>query len=161
MPTKSARRRTATTSVVPPAAGAAAAASPAAEAWSLLFGLFFAHKDVFIAVSESLGMRPSEVRALLSLEHPLPMREVAGRMACDPSTLTGVVDRLEGEGYVERRPDGGDRRVKLLALTRSGDAARQQILARLHLPPDELLRLSVAEQRTLRDLVRKAVAAPA
>jgi DNA-binding MarR family transcriptional regulator len=150
VPTKADRRRTPTRT--------AAAEPPAAEAWRLLFKQFFARKDMFLAVAESCGLRPGDVRLLLMLEAPRPMRDVARLMTCDPSTLTGMVDRLEGVGYVERRPDAGDRRVKIVALTDSGALAREEVVAKLQATPEQLLRLSVADQRTLRDLVRKAFA---
>ena len=43
---------------------------------------------------------------LLSLE-PLPMRQIAQKLKCEPSNVTGIVDRLEARGLVERRPDPG------------------------------------------------------
>jgi DNA-binding MarR family transcriptional regulator len=39
------------------------------------------------------------------------MKQIAGRMHCDASNLTGIVDRLEGRGLVERRVRADDRRV--------------------------------------------------
>jgi DNA-binding MarR family transcriptional regulator len=68
-----------------------------------------------------------------------------------------VVDRLEEVGFVERRPDKDDRRVKMIATTRAGVAARERVLAKLQVPPEEFLRLTATEQRQLRDLIRKAV----
>jgi DNA-binding MarR family transcriptional regulator len=148
------------TKTAPPTARSTTAEPPASEAWRLLFGLFFARKDMFVSIAESAGLRPGDVRALLMLDEPRPMRDVARQMTCDPSTVTGMVDRLENTGYVERRPDAGDRRIKMVALTDDGRVARKQIMAKLQATPDELLRLSVDEQRTLRDLVRKALAPP-
>jgi DNA-binding MarR family transcriptional regulator len=50
----------------------------------------------------------------------MPMRELAGRISCDPSQVTGIADRLEDLGLVERRPSPQDRRVKLLVVTDEG-----------------------------------------
>ena len=61
------------------------------------------------------------------------------------------------ECYVERRPDERDRRVKLLALTDEGMRVRDEIRARLSVPPEALTRLSKGDQRVLRDLLRKAL----
>jgi hypothetical protein len=47
--------------------------------------------------------------------------------------------------------------VKLLALTDDGRRVRDEINARLAVPPDALRRLSKADQRALRDLLRKAL----
>jgi DNA-binding MarR family transcriptional regulator len=38
-----------------------------------------------------------------------------------PSNITGVIDRLEKKGLVERIRKAGDRRVSLITLTGSGD----------------------------------------
>lgn len=43
--------------------------------------------------------------------------EVGGRLQIDSATITGVIDRLESAGLLERRSDGEDRRVHRLFLT--------------------------------------------
>src|SRR6266700_6430068 len=58
----------------------------------------------------------------------VPMRDLAGRLQCDPSNVTFLADRLEERGLLERRPDPSDRRVKLLALTPAGLAVRMRIV---------------------------------
>lgn len=51
---------------------------------------------------------------------PVPMRELAQRLRCDASNVTGLVDRLEQRGLVERRAAPTDRRVKSLVVTPAG-----------------------------------------
>ncbi len=68
------------------------------------------------AAEHSLTGAQARVLGLLSLE-PLPMRKIAVRLKCEPSNVTGIIDRLETRGLVERRPDPADRRVKLAAAT--------------------------------------------
>src|ERR1700691_2459701 len=53
----------------------------------------------------------------------LKASEVAARGGSSPGTLTAVVNTLEREGYVERRPDETDRRVVRLHVTDSGRQA--------------------------------------
>ena len=48
------------------------------------------------------------------------MRKLAQKLKCEPSNVTGIVDRLEARGLVERRPDPADRRVKVAAATDEG-----------------------------------------
>lgn len=43
--------------------------------------------------------------------------ELGERVSLDSSTLTGVIDRMERSGYVERRPNPDDRRSVLVFLT--------------------------------------------
>jgi DNA-binding MarR family transcriptional regulator len=50
----------------------------------------------------------------------LKSSDVAARGWSSPGTLTSVVNTLVREGYVERRPDPGDRRVVRLYVTDEG-----------------------------------------
>jgi DNA-binding MarR family transcriptional regulator len=85
----------------------------------------------------------------------VPMSELARWLACDASNVTGITDRLEARGLVERRTAPHDRRVKLLALTETGAALRAEVEARMSVPPEELARLSAADRRALRDILRR------
>ena len=73
-------------------------------------------------VADEEGLSIAQLDVLRRLRHhgPTPMRRLAEQMKCEASNLTGLVDRLESRGLVERRPDPGDRRVRLLALTDEG-----------------------------------------
>jgi MarR family transcriptional regulator, organic hydroperoxide resistance regulator len=133
--------------------------SPAREAWGLVFELAFANKARFIAAVGEFGLSPVGAHALRLLDAgtPLTMSDLADALGCDASNVTGVVDRLEDRGLVERRPGQDDRRVKTLALTPEGREVRQRVLERMSEPPPEILRLSAREQRELRDILRRAL----
>jgi len=49
-----------------------------------------------------------------------PMGELVGATAFTSGGVTRLVDRMEGAGYVERRPCPNDRRVTYVGLTRQG-----------------------------------------
>ena len=87
------------------------------------------------------------------------MGELAARMACDASNVTGVSDRLEARGLLLRGPSPGDRRVKVLTLTDEGHALHQELWRRLMHRSPASHGLDEEEQRTLRDLLRKLAAA--
>jgi len=53
--------------------------------------------------------------------------ELGARLVIDSATMTGVIDRLERAGVVERRPDGDDRRIYRLYLTERGRALRKPL----------------------------------
>lgn len=57
---------------------------------------------------------------LLGREGEVAAGALAGMLCVHPSTLTGVLQRLEEGGYVERREDPADRRRSLLRLTDRG-----------------------------------------
>jgi len=135
-----------------------ATSSPAAEAWALMQRLFGPQRKRFMALAAEYELSPPQLGALKALdpEHPVAMSELAGILGCDNSNVTGIVDRLEYRGLVERRPAEHDRRVKLLALTDQGRELRRSIGDRLHAPPRELETLSQADQRALRDILQRA-----
>ena len=51
--------------------------------------------------------------------------ELAHLLRLHPSTLTGILERLERQGLIERRPDDNDRRRFHLFLTVKGQRANQ------------------------------------
>jgi DNA-binding MarR family transcriptional regulator len=79
------------------------------------------------AVAEAHGLTPQQLFLLRTLETPRPMHELAAQLCCDPSNVTGLIDRLEARRLVERTPDVADRRVKMLSLTGEGKALRRKI----------------------------------
>ena len=110
---------------------------------------------------EALGLTPAVARALLQLEPgtPIPTRQLAERLCCDPSNVTVFVDRLEELGLVERRVDPGDRRVKTLAMTSAGRRVRNQLNTIIAGNTPPFRGLTVDEQLTLLALLEKAWAA--
>ncbi|MFD8724854.1 MarR family winged helix-turn-helix transcriptional regulator [Streptomyces sp. NPDC059629] len=98
--------------------------------------------------------------SLLSLE-PLPMRKLAQKLKCEPSNVTGIVDRLEARGLVERRPDPADRRVKLAAATDEGLRVARDLRDGLRFARAPLAGLSDEERLALRDLLRRMLDAGA
>jgi MarR family transcriptional regulator, organic hydroperoxide resistance regulator len=102
-------------------------------------------------------LSPPQALALLRLGAPLPMHDLAERLRCDASNITGIVDRLEGRGLVERQVDGADRRVKNLVLTPAGKTLLEQLKARLLREVPAIGSLPRTDQRALRDLLRQAL----
>jgi DNA-binding MarR family transcriptional regulator len=131
----------------------------AAAAWALLQQVFHSQRRRFMSVLREYDLVPPHWIALQTLAEPMPMGELARRMACDNSNITWMTDRLEERGLVERQPDERDRRVKLLVLTPAGHRVREEIKARLSVPPDAIKDLSRADQRTLRAILKRVSAA--
>jgi DNA-binding MarR family transcriptional regulator len=121
--------------------------------------LFHASRRRFLAVASEFELSPPQVRALgmLDPDRPVPMSELAEALHCDNSNVTGIVDRLEDRGLVERRSASHDRRVKMLAVTPRGAEIRERLAERLEQPPTPLAGLSPEDQRTLRDIMRRAL----
>jgi len=127
------------------------------EAWQLLVQFSFTQRASLPAMAAELELSPAQCHLLNLIEpdSPMPMGQLAGALACDASNVTGLVDRLESRGLIERRPSAGDRRVKVLSLTPLGARLRAALLARMTAPPANLARLSPEEQRALVKLLRR------
>ena len=87
------------------------------------------------------------------------MGDLAEHWGCDASWVTNLADGLQERGLAERRPHPTDRRVKTIVLTEEGRARRERALELLAEPPSAFAALSAAEQRQLRDLLKKLTAA--
>jgi DNA-binding MarR family transcriptional regulator len=125
-----------------------------------MWSLVMSQRHRFLDIASESELHPAQVGALLQMspDQPLPMTELASRLHCDNSNVTGLVDRLEARGLVARRPHERDRRVKQLVLTEAGALLRDSVRARLAGAPEELRALPVARQRALRDALRAAAA---
>jgi DNA-binding MarR family transcriptional regulator len=79
----------------------------------------------------ALELTAGEVNALACFagEASVPVRELIARTGQKPSTFTGVLDRLERRGLVDRRPNPADRRSTVVALTRAGRRAAATVAA--------------------------------
>ena len=133
-----------------------AASSTAGEAWDVLASLVY--PPPFLAIAQESGLRPATFGALRVLDQPRTMSEIANLLRCDNSNVTGIVDGLETRGLAERTASPADRRVKLIALTAEGRRLRTRLMREARKPPAWLKALSAADQRTLRDVLRRATA---
>jgi len=137
------------------------------DTWELLMDLVMAERARIPQIAAEFRLSPPQVHALRLLEpdQPLPMGRLACALGCDASNVTGIVDRLEQRGLIERRPSDRDRRVKVLVVTAQGAEVRKALMIRLGEPPQSIASLSPADRRRLAGLLRRALsqaaAAPA
>jgi DNA-binding MarR family transcriptional regulator len=133
------------------------------EVVDLMFQVLGLLKHHFHAAIVGMGLTPQQAHALRFLDpaRPVPMRELAAGMMCDASTVTGIVDRLEDRGLVERRPNPDDRRVKGLVVTPTGIEMRDRIWQDVLGHAPHLAVLSPDERIQLRDQLKRVVEANA
>lgn len=76
-------------------------------------------RRVFDLRVRGLGLTAVQARLLLALDKFPGSNQAffAERIEVEPITLTRLVDRMEESGWIERRPDPGDRRARILHLT--------------------------------------------
>jgi MarR family transcriptional regulator, organic hydroperoxide resistance regulator len=131
----------------------------AREAWGLFWRIFSADKPRRMATLNELGLAPMQSMALMQLrpDEPMTMSAMAHALQCDNSNVTGIADRLEAMGLVERRAAEHDRRVKTLVITELGTTVRGQVEKRMSVPPPPLANLSEADATALRDILGRAL----
>jgi DNA-binding MarR family transcriptional regulator len=142
--------------------GVKSAEGHACRAWRLLMRFYFAQREHLPECGSEWGLSATQchVLHLIEPEQPVQMNRLADALSCDASNVTGLVDRLESRGLVQRRPSATDRRVKVLHLTDTGSRLRGQLLRRVTGRPLPLSRLSPDEQRALVRILEKLMGEP-
>lgn len=101
-------------------------------------------------ITQSVSMSHMHVLATLREAGPLPMSRLANALDVSVASATGIVNRMEDRGLVERSRDDADRRIVTVSLSDDGrrvmdeiDARAQAFFARVlrELTADELLQL--------------------
>jgi DNA-binding MarR family transcriptional regulator len=86
----------------------------------------------------------------------LSLSALSARMSAKNSTVTGIVDRMERDGWVVRERSTEDRRVVLLRLTDAGRRlAREVPVTSMEIFANALRSLNATERDQLRRLLRK------
>jgi DNA-binding MarR family transcriptional regulator len=130
---------------------------PEAAARIEVIELLFAYVDRlrmhFESVARQHDLTPVQAKLLLMLAEPAPMRTLSDSMCCDPSNITGVVDRLEERGLLQRTEDPADRRVKILQATPGGRKLRESFLNHLTGDVPGMAQLTPAQVAELKKLL--------
>lgn len=128
---------------------------------SIGFLLSKCHQKAFQIFREKLSLHnltPPQFAALAFLwkKDGQSQIQLGTAMEMDRTTISGVIDRLENQGLVNRRHDPEDRRVFMIYLTEAGREL-EHTLPRLSLEANTevTLNLSVKEKATLLALLKK------
>ena len=123
--------------------------------------IFKAIHNYSFEISDKFGITGPQLWALKTIakNESLSLGDLSKRMYLRPSTITGLIDRLEKRGYVVRDRDRRDRRVVKIVLTPKGKG-----LAKRGPNPIQgkmiygLRNLNRGELRSIYDSIRKLVA---
>jgi DNA-binding MarR family transcriptional regulator len=103
---------------------------PAPEHFAAVGALMRAHQAVTAELDRLLKAHDLSRTAfllmatlLISRERTRPLGQLSRHLMVHPTTVTLVIDQLEGRGLVTRRPHPTDRRTVLAALTEEGRRA--------------------------------------
>jgi DNA-binding MarR family transcriptional regulator len=150
-----------TVSPAAPARPARPRRDPATREVLELFGeIAKAFYDEYDEAAGSQDLTRMQAFVLASLvDGPKPMRRLAEILKCEPSNITGLVDRMETRGLVTRESDPVDRRVKNITATELGQVSYETVWSGLKFAAAPLSALSDDERTVLRDLLRRVAAA--
>ncbi len=85
--------------------------------------------QVFKAELVPYGVTPGQYGVLMCLwdKNGQTVRQLAERLSLDSSTMTGLLDRMEQKGLIEKRPDPTDRRALQVLLTDKANELRESL----------------------------------
>jgi DNA-binding MarR family transcriptional regulator len=119
------------------------------EAWDIMRELVL-DNERRREVSDALGMTFARIKALRRIDQvPGSMGELASTLGIDRPYMTIVVDDLERQGLVQRKPHPADRRAKLVETTTRGKEMASRAQAILNRPPAQLAALPEDELTAL------------
>ncbi|QWG12975.1 MarR family transcriptional regulator [Bradyrhizobium sediminis] len=116
--------------------------------------------SIFVEECRAYDLTPVQFAALVAIHtHPgIDATRLSAVIAFDRSTLGNVIERLESKGHIERKPSPGDKRIKLLYLTREGAALLRDIMPSVDRAQARMLQpLKPADRKTLLALLTQLV----
>ena len=105
------------------------------------FGLTFARYEVLMLLS-------------FSRTGAMPMKRVGSRLQVHPTSVTSAVDRLQAQGFVERRSHPTDRRAVLACITDAGRAVASDATTIMNREVFEQPGLSAGDVKQLSRILR-------
>src|SRR5213595_3747615 len=115
---------------------------------------------IFVEECRAHDLTPVQFAALVAIHtHPgIDATRLSAVIAFDRSTLGNVIERLEAKKLIERKPSGGDKRVKLLYMTKAGVALLRAIKPSVDRAQARMLQpLKAADRKTLLALLTQLV----
>lgn len=113
-------------------------------------------RSVFDEFMKPLGVTRSQwwVLAYLSRHDGMIQSDLANVLELGKAALGGLIDRLEASGFINRRPDEFDRRVKRIFLSPSGAQLVKEMVRHNHDMSERILEgLSTEDRYRLADML--------
>ncbi len=103
-------------------------ADPTVATFRRLLRTTLSMKRAMGAMFAQAGLTGAQFHTLVRIpDQGIPVTRLAARSWADPGNASGVVDRLERDGLVERQPAAHDRRVVLVHVTPAGRALMDRL----------------------------------
>jgi DNA-binding MarR family transcriptional regulator len=114
-----------------------------------------------LAAAAVWDVRPAYLGVLLSLwnEDGLRIHELGRRAGLEPSTMTGLLDRMERDSLVSREPDPSDRRAHRVVLSERGHDVKEAVLEVIDRTMEAaFVGIDDADTETVKRLLRQVLA---
>ncbi|WP_454616222.1 MarR family winged helix-turn-helix transcriptional regulator [Bradyrhizobium cenepequi] len=116
--------------------------------------------SIFVEECRAFDLTPVQYASLIAIQtHPgIDATRLSAVIAFDRSTLGNVIERLQTKGLIERKPGSGDKRVKLLTITKQGAALLREIMPSVERAQARMLQpLKPSDRKTLMALLAQLV----
>ena len=127
----------------------------------LFLQVSYRSKQTMLKLADDYDLTMPQLYTLLFMDpkEPLKMSDVAQLLVCDPSNVTGIIDRLFARELAARVDKPGDRRVKMVQLTPAGIKVRNQVIERImERQPPVFDRLTPDQRQDLTNLLQVLLA---
>jgi MarR family transcriptional regulator for hemolysin len=124
--------------------------------WITLTSHFYQQRLREELIECGITFRQFQVMAWLVHDGQLSQRALVDRLMVEPPTLVGILNRMQREGWIDRRQDANDRRCKWVALRAEAGPVWHEIsgcLARIRAQATR--NMSADEQKRLMRLLKK------
>ena len=100
---------------------------------SLAFWIFTAAHAIESSLNEELAplgitIRQVQILGILAIHGEAVQSEIADMLRVEPSSVVRLLDRMERDGWIERREDPADRRRKIVRVTDKATPVWKQIM---------------------------------
>ncbi len=112
--------------------------------------------DIELRKNAGVSLSQWRVVGALVMQPGLTQKEIADKMGIEGATLVPVIDKMEKEGLLKRKPDSDDRRVNRIYLTQKADSLWEVMIeCALRIRKSSLKNISESDIQTTLDTLRK------
>lgn len=111
-----------------------------------------------IELRKNVGVSLSQWRVVgaLVMQPGLTQKEIADKVGIEGATLVPILDRMEKEGLLKRKPDSSDRRVNRIYLTQKADSLWESMVeCALRIRKSSTKNISESDIQTTLETLRK------
>lgn len=111
-----------------------------------------------IELRKNVGVSLSQWRVVgaLVMQPGLTQKEIADKVGIEGATLVPILDRMEKEGLLKRKPDSSDRRVNRIYLTQKADSLWESMMeCALRIRKSSAKNISESDIQTTLETLRK------